>query len=269
MTEIKAGMTEIKAGMTEIKAGDYLIKATDVSLSVPIFHAGDRHLGINPMRFITDLYMSRTERGIAHLLNNISLSLGAGERLGIVGSNGAGKSTLLRLLAGIYAPTTGILERNGSVKGLFDITLGMDPEATGLENIYIRGLQMGLGFSDVKEMIPEILEFSELHDSIENPLSTYSTGMSLRLAIAVSTMISPDVLLLDEWIGTGDMHFRDKVKNRMDNLVEGSSSLILATHNVLLMKTLCTRGIVLDQGNLVFDGNLDDALHYYETEVSK
>ncbi|MGV0036611.1 MAG: ABC transporter ATP-binding protein [Candidatus Azotimanducaceae bacterium WSBS_2022_MAG_OTU7] len=255
--------------MIEIKEADYLINATDVSLSVPVFHAGDRNLGINPMRFITDLYMSRTERGIAHLLNNISLSLGVGERLGIVGSNGAGKSTLLRLLAGIYAPTTGILDRNGSVKGLFDITLGMNPEATGLENIYIRGLQMGLGFSDVKEMIPEILEFSELHDSIENPLSTYSTGMSLRLAIAVSTMISPDVLLLDEWIGTGDMHFRDKVKNRMDNLVEGSSSLILATHNALLMQTLCTRGIVLDQGNLVFDGNLDDALYYYETEVSK
>jgi ABC-type polysaccharide/polyol phosphate transport system ATPase subunit len=246
-----------------------LIKASHASLSVPIFHAGDRKLMTNPMQFITDLYLSRTERGIAYLLNDISLTLSAGERLGVIGSNGAGKSTLLRLLAGIYAPTTGKLEHQGSVKGLFDISLGMNPEATGLENIYVRGLQMGLGFSEVREMIPEILDFSELHDSIENPLNTYSTGMRLRLAVAVSTMIEPDVLLLDEWIGTGDLHFREKVKNRMDKLVENASGLILATHNVLLMKSLCTRGIVLDRGNLVFEGDLDDALSFYETEVSK
>ena len=248
---------------------DFLIKTTDASLSVPVFHAGDRQLMTNPVRFITDLYLSRTERSVAYLLNNISLSLSAGERLGVIGANGAGKSTLLRLLAGIYAPTTGKVELKGVVKGLFDITLGMNPEATGLENIYMRGLQMGLGFAEVRRMIPEILDFSELHDSIKKPLNTYSTGMRLRLAVAVSTMIAPDVLLMDEWIGTGDMRFGEKVKNRMDKLVAGSSGLVLATHNASLMKSLCTRGIVLNRGNLVFDGNLDDALHYYGTEAGR
>ena len=248
---------------------NYLIEAKNVSLSVPVFQARDRQLMTNPMQFITDLYLSRTERGIAYLLNNISLNLSPGERLGVIGSNGAGKSTLLRLLAGVYTPTTGDLVVQGNIKGLFDITLGMNPEATGLENIYMRGLQMGLSFAEVREMIPQVLEFSELQDSIEKPLNTYSTGMRLRLAVTVSTMIAPDVLLLDEWIGTGDMHFREKVKNRMDKLVADASGLILATHNVGLMKSLCTRGVVIDQGRLLFDGSLDNALHFYESEVSK
>ena len=117
---------------------EFLLKAEHVSLSVPVFQPADRQLMINPVRFITDLYLSRTTRGIAHLLNDISLELVPGERLGIIGANGAGKSTLLRLLAGIYAPTTGSLTTKGSVKGLFDISLGMNLEATGLENIYMR-----------------------------------------------------------------------------------------------------------------------------------
>ncbi|MCB1934248.1 MAG: ATP-binding cassette domain-containing protein, partial [Candidatus Accumulibacter sp.] len=114
-----------------------------------------------------------------------------GERLGLIGANGAGKSTLLRVLAGIYTPSAGRLTVNGTAKGLFDISLGMHPEATGLENIYMRGLQMGLGLKQIRALIPEVLEFSELGEHIEKPLATYSTGMRLRLAIAVSTMIEP------------------------------------------------------------------------------
>lgn len=246
---------------------EVLLKADKISLSVPVFQPSDRQLMTNPLQFITDLYLSRTKRGIAYLLNDISMEVRAGERIGIIGANGAGKSTLLRLLAGIYKPTTGNLTANGSVKGLFDISLGMNLEATGLENIYMRGLQMGYGFSEIREMIPDILDFSELEKDIEKPLNTYSTGMRLRLAVAVSTTRSPDLLLLDEWIGTGDMRFRDKVKERMDQLVEQAHGLIIATHNTVLMKALCTRGIVLDGGNLVFQGDLDDALAFYEEEV--
>ena len=220
------------------------------------------------MRFIGDLYLGRTRRGLAHLLSNISLEVKPGERLGLIGPNGAGKSTLLRLLAGIYAPTTGILTSHGVVKGLFDVSLGMNPEATGLENIYMRGLQMGFEFSEIREMVPQILAFSELEQDIEKPLSTYSTGMRLRLAVAVSTMRAPDVLLLDEWIGTGDAHFRDKLRARMNQMVEDSRGLVIASHNVTLMKSLCTHGIVLSGGEIAYQGDLDDALNFY-AEMTK
>ncbi len=250
---------------------EFLIRADRVSLQVPVFQPGDRKIMTNPLRFISDLYFGRTRRGIATLLDDISLELKPGDRLGIIGTNGAGKSTLLRLLAGIYSPTTGRLEQRGLVKGLFDISLGMNPEATGLENIYMRGLQMGLALSEVREMVPGVLAFSELEHAIEKPLNTYSTGMRLRLAVSVSTMITPDVLLLDEWIGTGDAHFRDKLRNRMNTLVEDARSLVIATHNTQLMKSLCNRGLVLESGRIVFQGEIDEALGWYaeQTEAEK
>ena len=205
---------------------DFLLKADQVSLSVPVFQPPDRQIMTNPLRFISDLYLGRTHRGVANLLENVSLELVQGERLGLIGPNGAGKSTLLRLLAGIYAPTMGTLKTNGTVKGLFDISLGMNPEATGLENIYMRGLQMGFELREVREMIPQILEFSELEPFIEKPLNTYSTGMRLR-----------------------------------------SRGLILATHNVELMKSLCTKGLVLNKGTVVFQGDLTEALEFYGDSV--
>ena len=247
---------------------DFLIEADNVSLSVPVFQPADRQLLVNPLKFISDLYFSRTTRGISYLLDSISLKLARGERLGVVGANGAGKSTLLRLMAGIYKPTTGKLVTRGSVKGLFDISLGLNQEATGLENIYVRGLQMGFELAEIREMVPSILEFSGLADAIEKPLNSFSTGMRLRLAVAVSTMRTPDVLLLDEWIGTGDAHFRDKVHSRMDQMVQNSRGLVLATHNVDLMRTLCDRGVVLDRGRIVFSGELNEVLKYYQEEIT-
>jgi lipopolysaccharide transport system ATP-binding protein len=130
--------------------------------------------------------LGQTRRGLATLLDGISLELHPGDRLGVIGANGAGKSTFLRLLAGIYAPTTEVINVNGTVCGLFDVTLGMNQEATGLENIYIRGLQIGLTLPMVREKISDVLAFSELGDAVEKPLNTYSTGMRLRLAVGLS-----------------------------------------------------------------------------------
>ena len=186
-----------------------------------------------------------------------------GQRLGLIGPNGSGKSTLLRVLAGIYKPNAGSLIINGEAKGLFDVSLGMHQEATGLENIYLRGLQMGLGLSEIRQLIPEILEFSELTDDIDKPLATYSTGMRLRLALSISTMIEPDILLLDEWIGAGDAHFAAKIRKRMMDIIEGSRGLVIATHNPGLMRSLCTHGLVLHNGQTQFFGSLEDALSVY------
>ena len=163
----------------ETAESEVLLQANAVSLSVPVFQPTDRQLLSSPLKFIADLYLARTSRGVSHLLKDVSLTLRRGERLGVVGVNGAGKSTLLRVLAGIYRPTTGSLESHGDIKGLFDISLGMNPEATGLENIYMRGLQLGFGINQIREFVPGVLEFSELGEAIEKPLNTYSTGMRL------------------------------------------------------------------------------------------
>lgn len=244
---------------------DLLIEVKNLDLIVPVFHAADRQLMLNPTRFFSDLYFSRTQRGMTTLLHDISFKLGAGERLGVVGANGAGKSTLLRVIAGIYKPTSGQLAISGTTKGLFDISLGMHPEATGLENIYMRGLHMGLSLSEIRSLVKEVVGFAELEDHIDKPLSTYSTGMRLRLAFSISTMIEPDILLLDEWIGAGDVHFSKKIKARMDGLVEQSRGLVLATHNAGLMKRLCTKALVLDKGQVTFEGEIEDALDFHNT----
>lgn len=246
-----------------------LIELRNVCLEVPVFHPADRQLLSNPTRFLTDLYFNRTRRGIARILDDVTLSLGHGERLGVVGVNGAGKSTLLRLLAGIYVPSRGEIGIHGSVKGLWDISLGMNQEATGLENIYMRGLQMGLQLRDIRAYIPEILAFSELGDAIDKPLMTYSTGMRLRLAVTISTMIEPDVLLLDEWIGTGDAHFQDKVEKRMDSLIQRTRGLVLASHNVGLMRRLCDTGLLLDKGRVLCHGDLESVLAAYDELIRR
>ncbi len=244
-----------------------LLELQNCSLKVPVFQPTDRQILTNPLKFISDLYLSRTERGFVYLLSDISINLKSGERLGVIGPNGAGKSTLLRLLAGIYAPTEGKRNSYGTVRGLFDVSMGMSPEATGIENIYLRGLQMGYRLNEIREMIPGILTFSELGRAIERPLNTFSTGMRLRLAVAVSTMEAPDILLLDEWIGTGDSTFRDKLRNRMESFVDQSGGLIIASHNVSLLKSLCTHGVVLNSGKIIYQGSLSDSLDYYNEEI--
>lgn len=251
---------------TDAQEQQPLIQAKNICLHIPMFRPKDRQLLANPSRFLTDLYFARTRRDVVTILDRISFTLNPGERLGLIGANGAGKSTLLRLLAGIYTPSSGELVVNGTAKGLFSISLGMYQEATGLENIYMRGLQMGLRLKEIKKMVPEVIAFAELEDAIENPLNTYSTGMRTRLAFSISTMIEPDILLLDEWIGAGDARFTGKVQARMNGLVEDSSGLVLATHNTTLMKRLCTKGLVLSKGKMAFYGDLDEALDLYAND---
>lgn len=245
-----------------------IIEARNLKLSIPVLSSKDRRMLTNPARFLVDLYFSRTTRGIATLLDDISFDLYRGDRLGIIGPNGAGKSTLLRVLAGIYQLTAGDLKVNGTAKGLFDISLGMNHDATGLENIYLRGLQMNLPMKQVKKLVPEVVAFAELGDALDKPFNTYSTGMRLRLAFSISTMIDPDILLLDEWIGTGDAYFKNKVAKRMDTLVQQSNALVLATHSVGLMKDLCTHGLVLGKGKMNFYGEIDDALAFYNEQTN-
>ncbi|HMN38422.1 MAG TPA: ATP-binding cassette domain-containing protein [Hyphomicrobium sp.] len=244
-----------------------LIDARNVGFSMPVYLPQERNIMANPMSLLSDFYTNQHARSVRQVLIGLTFTLRAGERLGIIGQNGAGKSTLLRVIGGVYQPTSGELIRNCAPMGLFDIASGFIQEATGLENIYLRGLEMGLRMKTIREKLPEIVEFSGLGESIDKPLNTYSAGMRLRLAVAVSLSVQPDVLLLDEWIGAGDAVFQAKVTARMNDLVDGARGLMLASHNDALLKRVCTRGLVMSHGRCIFLGPVDEALDYYHTHI--
>ncbi|MGB3456453.1 MAG: ABC transporter ATP-binding protein [Litorimonas sp.] len=247
--------------------GRLLLRARDLTLRVPYYQPSARDLLTRPSQLISRAYTGGSNRRVKTILDGVSLDLHAGDRIGIIGINGSGKSSLLRMLARVYHPDSGTLDINGSVTGLFTITLGMNQEGTGLENIYLRGLQMGLTMSEVRERVMPVIEFAQIDDAIDRPINTYSTGMLLRLAFAISTMITPDILILDEWIGSGDAKFRAKADKRMRDMVGQTRGLILASHNTSLLQDLCNIGLVLDGGMVAYSGPLDDAVHFYDTEL--
>ena len=244
-----------------------LIHAKNLYLHIPIFKPSERELGINPLKLVSGFYLNRSSREVKTPINNLSFTIHRGDRLGVIGQNGAGKSTLLRLLSGIYRKSSGILEVHGSVHGLYNVKLGMNSDATGIENIYLRGLQMGLSLNEIRDLIQPVVEFAEIGDAINDVFSVFSTGMQLRLAVAISTMIKPDILIMDEWIGSGDENFRKKINKRMNDLIDDSRGLVIATHSTHLLKSLCTHGMVLDNGKLSYFGPIADALHFYNEEI--
>jgi len=164
-------------------------------------------------------------------LDGLDITLKAGDRFGILGSNGSGKSTLLRVLGGIYRPSSGTLDVEGRVTGMFNLNLGVSKEATGYENIILKGLMLGLSRAEIKEHAAEIAEFSELGEYINMPVHTYSSGMVMRLMFSTATSFKPEILLLDEWIATGDVRFREKVDKRLNDLIESALIVIIASHN--------------------------------------
>lgn len=248
--------------------GEILIEARDIGFAMPVYLANDRSIVANPMSLLKDFYLGGHDRQIRQVLTGLTFQLKAGERIGVIGANGAGKSTLLRLLGGIYKPTSGRLEMRCKPMGLFDIATGFVQDATGVENINLRGFEIGLSAAEIRRLTPEIVEFSGLADSINKPFSSYSSGMRLRLAVAVALSVQPDVMLLDEWIGLGDAKFQAKVTARMHALVDGARGLMLASHNDLLLKRVCTHGLVMHQGRLVFFGALGEALEHYHAQVA-
>ena len=177
------------------------------------------------MGFATGGKIGLTESGktIVKSLSHINLNIRDNERVGLLGHNGAGKSTLLRVLGGVYTPSSGFAEVQGKVGSLIDISLGIDSEATGLENIFLRGALLGIPKKKIEQELEKIIEFSELGDFINMPVRTYSTGMHMRLAFAVSTMITPDILLMDEWLSVGDRDFQNKAEKKLSDLVNQSN----------------------------------------------
>jgi lipopolysaccharide transport system ATP-binding protein len=183
-------------------------------------------------------------------IDGVTFELRAGDRVGLIGHNGSGKTTLLRALSGVYEPTAGVIDVQGRVATLIDLSLGIDPEASGYENIMLRGVLAGLTPREIRRKSNEIADFTELGDYLSMPVRTYSSGMLLRLAFAVSTSVEADILLMDEWLSVGDAEFSQKAAARLERLVEATPILVLASHNQELVHKICNRVFRLEHGSM-------------------
>jgi ABC-type polysaccharide/polyol phosphate transport system ATPase subunit len=201
-------------------------------------------------------------------LQDVSLRIGEGERVGIIGHNGAGKSTMLKLLAGIYPPTQGKRTVEGHISSLFDIALGFELDASGWENITYRGYLQGETPTTIKEKIQGIADFSELGDFLNMPVRYYSAGMLVRLAFSIGTAIDPEVLLVDEVLSVGDMAFQAKARGRMREMMDKARLIVMVSHDLGSLAQFCTRGVWMDHGCLRMDGPIDDVIAAYTSSVT-
>lgn len=242
-----------------------LIELRNAGVDFPIYNAASRTLKNRLLSSVTGGAIDREHDGLVVVrgLQNINLRITAGERVGLIGHNGAGKTTMLRVLSGIYKPTQGTCLIRGDVVSLINISLGIDPEATGRENIRLRAAMLGYTPEQTRERMEDIIEFSGLGDFIDMPFRTYSSGMQLRLAFAVSTTVSPQILILDEWLSTGDENFRERAEERMKRVVDSTDILILASHSRPLLSTNCERIIWLEHGKVRRDGKAAKVLDEY------
>jgi lipopolysaccharide transport system ATP-binding protein len=231
----------------------------------PIFNAKGRSFTSRVLQIATGGKLDSDAQGHVSVraLQGINLEVHEGERVGLLGHNGAGKSTLLRVLSRAYVPTSGTAKISGNVGSLIDISLGINPEATGIENIHLRAALLGIPAVLVRKNIEEIRDFSELGNFLEMPVRTYSAGMHLRLAFSVSTLVTPEILLMDEWLSVGDEAFRTKAEAKLQQMVDSSQILVIASHDRDLIEKTCNRAIWLEHGKIIKDGTAKEVAAAY------
>jgi ABC-2 type transport system ATP-binding protein len=233
----------------------------DVGVDIPIFDVSRASLRKALLgRTIGGRFGQSGSHVTVRALKNITFEAHDGDRIALVGDNGSGKSTLLRVLAKVYPPTSGAVGIVGNISPMFDATLGMSMDATGLENIQIAGTIWGMTRLQIKSSIDDIADFTELGDYLKVPVRTYSTGMMLRLAFAIATVREPEILLIDEVIGVGDAGFFEKAFARLHRLVQRSRILMVAAHQNDLLRRLCDKAIWLSHGSLVLYDDIESVL---------
>ncbi|KAF2513551.1 ABC transporter ATP-binding protein [Flavobacterium foetidum] len=203
-------------------------------------------------------------------LQDINFEVERGEVLGIIGKNGAGKSTLLKILSKVTAPTTGSIKSRGRIASLLEVGTGFNGEMTGRENIFLNGAILGMTKKEIASKLDEIIEFSGCERYIDTPVKRYSSGMTVRLAFAVAAFLEPEILVVDEVLAVGDAEFQKKAIGKMQDISRGEGRTVLfVSHNMAAVKSLCTRGIVMEFGKIIFEGSIDDSINYYSEIFSK
>lgn len=232
------------------------IKLNELSIRYPIYGFRSKSLKA--------LILNKTIGGIIDIpgdysppeivaLDRINLTISENERVGLFGHNGAGKSTLLRVIMGSYHPSSGNIAVKGKISSMINLTLGIDENLTGIENIELRLRILGFSPSAVKNAMSEILDFSELESYANLPMRTYSSGMVMRLLFSIATSIDADIVLMDEWLSAGDANFAKKAEERLNNYLKKASILVIASHNKDMLNNLCTRIIGLEHGSIISD----------------
>ena len=231
-----------------------IIRANNLVVEFPIYGMnGNRSFKKSLMNIATGGVLAKdaSNRVLVRALDNLNFEFHEGDRVGLIGHNGSGKSTLLQVLAGIYEPASGELQINGKVTSMLGITLGMDSEVTGLENIYLRGRLMGLQRRQIDDIADDIADFAGIGDYLQLPMRTYSSGMAMRLAFAIATSTEADIILMDEWLSVGDAEFIHKAKERLTTLVNKARLVVIASHDHGMIRDQCNTVMTLEHGKIV------------------
>lgn len=215
------------------------------------------------------LFTKKGNKSIKKSLDEITFSVSHGEIVGVIGRNGAGKSTLMKIVAGITFPTDGCLEVNGKVGSLINLNAGFNPAYTGRENIYYKAKLLDYSNSFIDSIIDDIIEFAELEDYFDLPLKTYSSGMKARLGFSLAIFTNPDILIIDEVFAVGDKKFKEKSKKKVMELFNSGKSVLFASHSESLIREFCTKAIYIDQGKIVYDGDVEEAIKRYNSDVCR
>lgn len=243
------------------------IEFENLSLEFPVYGMVSRSLRKDLVRVSTGgRWVTPASGSVVKVraLDSLNLRIEHGDRVGLVGHNGSGKSTLLRVVSSIYEPTEGRLKLDGKVYALLDVMLGMDPESTGYENIILCGLIHGLTKKEILKKQTAIAEFTELGDYLSMPIRTYSTGMQVRLAFSIATSILPEILVLDEVIGAGDAAFIEKARARLYEIMNASAIVLLASHDISILRSACNKILWLDGGKVNYFGDVAEGIEAYE-----
>lgn len=242
-----------------------LIELQDVSLTFSVRRCGR----VTLKEYLLGGMFKRSKRPSMEVraLNCLNLTVGEGDRLGVIGHNGAGKSTLLKLLAGVYPPSEGRRSVRGQISSLFELALGFETDATGWENIAFRGFLQGETPKSIRSKVAEIAEFSELGEYLQMPIRYYSSGMLIRLAFSIATAIQPDILLIDEVLSAGDLAFQNKARQRMKSLITSARAVVMVSHDLSSVQQLCDRVVWMDHGEMRMVGPASLVVQSYIDEV--
>ena len=222
----------------------------------------------DPLLSVDHSGMTKRKQGQIWALNKIDMEVEQGEILGIIGHNGAGKSTLLKILSRITAPTTGEIKIKGRVGSLLEVGTGFHPELTGRENVYLNGAILGMSRAEVKDKLDEIVEFAQVSQFIDTPVKRYSSGMVVRLAFSVAAHLEPEILIVDEVLAVGDQRFQEKCIGKLGDISSQGRTILFVSHNLSTLSKLCTRIVVIDHGEVVYNGNVEEGISTYYNKLT-